>query len=58
MNSILILTQMTFRQAIRRRIVLTGLLLGVCFLIVYSIGFHMINATAMGPIAAAKRTMP
>ena len=53
MNSILILTQMTFRQAIRRRIVLTGLLLGVCFLIVYSIGFHMINATAMGPIAAA-----
>ncbi len=42
MSSILVLTRMTFRQAIRRRIVLTGLVLGVCFLIVFSIGFHMI----------------
>src|SRR5215208_4456724 len=35
---------MTFREAIRRRIVLTGLVLGVCFLIIFSIGFHMIFA--------------
>lgn len=42
MNNILILARMTFREATRRRIVLTGLLLGVCFLIIYSIGFHFI----------------
>jgi len=42
MKSIWILAQMTFREAIRRRIVLTGLVLGVCFLLVFSLGFHMI----------------
>ena len=45
MSSIWILARMTFREAIRRRIVLTGLVLGVCFLIIFSIGFHMIYAT-------------
>ena len=34
---------MTFREAIRRRIVLTGLLLGLSFLVIYSLGFHYIN---------------
>jgi ABC-type transport system involved in multi-copper enzyme maturation permease subunit len=52
-NPILILTRMTFRQAIRRRIVLTGLLLGVCFLIIFSLGFHMINAASLQPLASA-----
>jgi ABC-type transport system involved in multi-copper enzyme maturation permease subunit len=33
---------MTFREAVRRRIVLTGLVLGILFLVVYSVGFHMI----------------
>jgi len=42
MKNIFTLAQMTFREAIRRRIVLTGLLLGICFLITYSIGFHYI----------------
>jgi Cu-processing system permease protein len=42
MNATLILARMTFREAIRRKIVLTALLLGVCFLVIYSIGFHMI----------------
>lgn len=42
MNNILILTRMTFREAMRRRIVLTALVLGVCFLILFSIGFHFI----------------
>ncbi len=46
-NSIWILARMTFRQAIRRKIVLTGLLLGIGFLIVFSIGFHMISSTSM-----------
>jgi ABC-type transport system involved in multi-copper enzyme maturation permease subunit len=38
---------MTFREAVRRRIVLTGLILGVLFLIIFSIGFHMIYKELM-----------
>ncbi len=45
MNSIWTLARMTFREAIRRRIVLTGLLLGICFLVIYSIGLHYIMAS-------------
>jgi len=41
-NKIWILARLTFREAIRRRIVLTGLILGILFLVVYSIGFYMI----------------
>ncbi len=52
MSSILVLTRMTFRQAIRRRIVLTGLVLGICFLIVFSIGFHIINSSSNEAIAS------
>ncbi len=43
MRNIWTLARMTFREAIRRRIVLTGLVLGVCFLVIFSIGFHMIS---------------
>jgi ABC-type transport system involved in multi-copper enzyme maturation permease subunit len=43
MNSIFILARMTFQEAIRRRIVLTGLVLGVLFLIVFSVGSRMIS---------------
>ncbi len=50
MSSIFILARMTFVQAIRRRIVLTGLLLGICFLAVFSIGFHMINTSSLASI--------
>jgi Cu-processing system permease protein len=53
MSAILILASMTFRQAIRRKIVLTGLLLGIGFLIVFSIGFHMITSVSMGSFAQA-----
>lgn len=42
MKSIWIITKMTFREAIRKRIVLTGLVLGICFLLVFSLGFHLI----------------
>jgi ABC-type transport system involved in multi-copper enzyme maturation permease subunit len=41
-KKIWILARMTFHEAIRRRIVLTGLILGTLFLIFYSVGFHMI----------------
>jgi ABC-type transport system involved in multi-copper enzyme maturation permease subunit len=34
---------MTFQEAIRRRIVLTGLVLGILFLIVFSMGFRFIS---------------
>ena len=43
MKSIGVLARMTFQEAVRRRIVLTGLVLGVLFLIVFSIGFRMIS---------------
>ncbi len=53
MKSIWTLARMTFREAIRRRIVLTGLLLGVCFLVIYSIGFHYI----IGSVRVAGRAI-
>jgi len=43
MSSISVLARMTFQEAIRRRIVLTGLILGVLFLIVFAVGAHMIS---------------
>ena len=52
MKNIFTLAQMTFREAIRRRIVLTGLVLGICFLIIYSIGFHYIYTSVRAAEAA------
>lgn len=42
MKAIWILAKLTFREAIRRRILLAGLVLGISFLIIFSIGFHFI----------------
>ncbi len=42
MNAVLVLTKLTFREAIRKRVMLAGLILGVLFLIIYSIGLHFI----------------
>ncbi|MEW6028877.1 MAG: ABC transporter permease [Chloroflexota bacterium] len=42
MRNIWTLARMTYREALRRRIVLTALALGLCFLVVFSIGFHFI----------------
>ena len=47
MNKISIIARLTFREAIRRRIVLTGLILGLIFLVIFSIGFHMIYSTIL-----------
>jgi len=47
MKKIWVVARMTFREAIRRRIVLTGLILGILFLIVFSIGFRMISAAIL-----------
>jgi len=46
MNKISIVARMTFREAIRRRIVLTGLVLGLVFLTVFTIGFRMVFINA------------
>lgn len=42
MNPVLILAKLTFREATRRRIMLAGLILGVGFIIIYSLGLHFI----------------
>src|SRR4030095_4821222 len=42
MSPISIIARLTFREAIRRRIMLAGLVLGVAFVIIYSIGTHFI----------------
>ncbi len=44
MKKIWILARMTFHEAIRRRIVLTGLVLGILFLVIFSVGSRMISA--------------
>ena len=58
MRNIWTLARMTFLEAIRRRIILTGLLLGLCFLIVYSMGFHFIFTQARLDEKAAIQTDP
>jgi len=56
MKNISVMARMTFREAIRRRMVVTGLVLGICFLIIFSIGFHMINAAAYEATSRADET--
>ena len=53
MKSIWIITEMTFREALRKKIVLTGLILGICFLLVFSLGFHLIMQQIESATAAA-----
>jgi len=57
MKNIWTLARMTFREATRRRIVLTGLVLGICFLVIFSIGFHMINDAAYSSASRAGETV-
>jgi ABC-type transport system involved in multi-copper enzyme maturation permease subunit len=52
MRSILILSKLTFREAMRRRIMLAGLILGVSFLIIFSMGFHFILTEVRAESAA------
>jgi ABC-type transport system involved in multi-copper enzyme maturation permease subunit len=49
MKNIWIIARMTFREAIRRRIVLTGLVLGLVFLTVFNIGFRLVFVNAYTP---------
>lgn len=43
MNTIQVIARLTFREAIRRKIVLAALLLGIAFLAIYSLGFYFIQ---------------
>jgi len=52
MSAISIIARLTFREAIRRRILLAGLVLGVAFVIIYSIGIHFIFGQIAGDTAA------
>lgn len=52
MNAIWILTKLTFREAMRRRIMLAGLVLGIGFLIIYSTGLHFIIGQITADTAA------
>lgn len=42
MSAISIIARLTFREAIRRRILLAGLILGIAFLAIFTIGTHFI----------------
>ncbi len=57
-KAISIIARMTFREAIRRRIVVTWLVLGICFLVVYSVGFHMITGEIVRTAAGLQTNGP
>lgn len=42
MNTIAVIAQLTFREALRRKIVLAALVLGIAFLIIFDVGFYNI----------------
>jgi len=44
MNPIWVIAALSFREAVRRRIVTASLVLGIAFLLIFSIGFHFIIA--------------
>jgi ABC-type transport system involved in multi-copper enzyme maturation permease subunit len=57
MKNIWTLARMTLREAIRRRIVLTGLILGLVFLVVFSVGFHFVYVSASAEAPTAGETV-
>ncbi len=57
MTKTLILARMTFQEALRRRIILTGLLLGLSFLLLFSTGFHLIITNAVDTAARTSQTL-
>jgi Cu-processing system permease protein len=44
MNPVVVIARLTFQEAIRRKIVLAALLLGIAFLVIFDLGFHFIQA--------------
>ncbi|HEX9013419.1 MAG TPA: hypothetical protein VF813_07880, partial [Anaerolineaceae bacterium] len=58
MSPTLIIARMTFREALRRKIVITALVLGVCFLVIYSVGFHMIVGDIHRVVSSSSQATP
>ncbi|MGE5140472.1 MAG: ABC transporter permease subunit [Rudaea sp.] len=57
----LVISRLTFLEALRRRILLAAFLLGVAFLVVYGIGFHFMNQEVLlrpgaGTLESSMRT--
>ena len=52
MSAISIIARLTFREAIRRRIMLAGLVLGIAFVILFTIGTHFIFGQIQADTAA------
>jgi len=57
MKNIWILARMTFREAARRRIVLTGLVLGLIFLTAFNIGFRLVHRNFEPGVSEADQVM-
>lgn len=57
MKTIWTLARMTFREAARRRIVLTGVVLGLVFLVVFSVGFHFVYISASAEAPTVEETV-
>lgn len=43
MNTIITIAKLTFREAVRRKIVLAAFVLGIAFLVIYGLGFYFIQ---------------
>lgn len=43
MNTIIVIARLTYREAIRRKIVMAALVLGAAFLLIYGLGFYFIH---------------
>lgn len=52
MKNIWIIARMTFRENVRKRIVLTGLVLGLIFLTAFTIGFHMVYTNGLNEVGS------
>ena len=52
MKAIWTIAKLTFREAMRRRILLAGLLLGISFLIIFTIGIHFLLVQIRAEVAA------
>jgi ABC-type transport system involved in multi-copper enzyme maturation permease subunit len=53
MRPVWIIAKLTLREAMRRRIMLAGLILGISFLVIFTIGFHFILEQIQLAVAAS-----
>lgn len=61
MRGILTISQLTIHEALRKRVLLAALLLGIAFLVIFALGFYFMNRevieTTRGPETQAQRAM-